>query len=199
MNTKPQTIIFVGRSGSGKGTQIDLLKKYLETQDKDIKIREIVMGNIFRNFFNGDSFVQKMAKEVTMEKGQFQPDFLTNALFINEAVMQAEEEAILFFDGFPRSLDQLNIIKQFLTYIKREKPIVVNIDVSRKSVKERMLLRQRADDKDQAIDKRLDEFDRLTHPMIEEIKRDSFFRYLEIDGEGTIEEIHYNLIKELNI
>ncbi|HPR83985.1 MAG TPA: hypothetical protein PL034_00275, partial [Candidatus Paceibacterota bacterium] len=83
MNTKPQTIIFVGRSGSGKGTQIDLLKKYLETQDKDIKIREIVMGNIFRNFFNGDSFVQKMAKEVTMEKGQFQPDFLTNALFIN--------------------------------------------------------------------------------------------------------------------
>jgi len=199
MNNKPYTFIFVGRSGSGKGTQIEVLKRYLLDQNKEVKIRQVVMGEIFRSFFSGTSFIQKVAREVSMEKGQFQPDFLTNALFINEAIKQAEEDAILFFDGFPRTKEQLSIIKEFLIYIRRDNPVVININVSRESVKGRMLLRERADDKENAIDNRLNEFDRLTAPMLEEVKKDSFFKYLEVDGEGSIEEIHRNLIEKLNI
>ncbi len=199
MNNKPHTFIFVGRSGSGKGTQIEVLKNYLINQNSDIKIRQIVMGEIFRSFFSGTGFIQKVAKEVSMERGQFQPDFLTNALFINEAIKQTEEDAILFFDGFPRTKEQLSIIKEFLIYIKRDNPVVINIDVSRESVKERMLLRERADDKEEAINNRLNEFDRLTVPMLEEVKNDSFFKYIEVDGEGTIEDIHHRLIEKLSI
>lgn len=199
MNNKPHTFIFVGRSGSGKGTQIEVLKNYLINQNSDIKIRQIVMGEIFRSFFSGTGFIQKVAKEVSMERGQFQPDFLTNALFINEAIKQTEEDAILFFDGFPRTKEQLSIIKEFLIYIKRDNPVVININVSRESVKERMLLRERADDKEEAINNRLNEFDRLTVPMLEEVKNDSFFKYIEVDGEGTIEDIHHRLIEKLSI
>lgn len=199
MNNKPHTFIFVGRSGSGKGTQIEVLKNYLINQNSDIKIRQIVMGEIFRSFFSGTGFIQKVAKEVSMERGQFQPDFLTNALFINEAIKQTEEDAILFFDGFPRTKEQLSIIKEFLIYIKRDNPVIINIDVSRESVKERMLLRERADDKEEAINNRLNEFDRLTVPMLEEVKNDSFFKYIEVDGEGTIEDIHHRLIEKLSI
>jgi adenylate kinase len=199
MNNKPHTFIFVGRSGSGKGTQIEVLKNYLINQNSDVKIRQIVMGEIFRSFFSGTGFIQKVAKEVSMERGQFQPDFLTNALFINEAIKQTEEDAILFFDGFPRTKEQLSIIKEFLIYIKRDNPVIINIDVSRESVKERMLLRERADDKEEAINNRLNEFDRLTVPMLEEVKNDSFFKYIEVDGEGTIEDIHHRLIEKLSI
>jgi adenylate kinase family enzyme len=199
MNNKPNTLIFVGRSGSGKGTQIEVLKRYLLDKNKDVKIRQIVMGEIFRSFFGGTGFIQKVAREVSMEKGKFQPDFLTNALFINEAIKQAEEDAVLFFDGFPRTTEQLSIIKEFLTYIKRDDPVVININVSKDSVKKRMLLRERADDKEEAINSRLDEFDRLTEPMLEKVRKDSFFKYVEVDGEGSIEEIHLNLVKKLNI
>ncbi len=197
MDKKGEVFIFVGRSGSGKGTQLDLLKKYFSKEDKGINIKEIVMGDIFRSFFEGDGFIQKISRERSLIRGEFQPDFLTNALFINEAIKLREDDC-LFFDGFPRSIGQLKIVKDFLFYIGKIKPVVININVSRNSVRERMLLRNRADDKEEAIEKRLKEFDDLTQPMIEEIKKDDFFHYLEIDGEEEIEKIHYKLIKKIN-
>lgn len=198
MNKKDQVFIFVGRSGSGKGTQSHLLKKYFLEKNKETNIKEIIMGDIFRSFFEEDGFIQKISREKSLVRGEFQPDFLTNALFVNEVIKMKENDC-LFFDGFPRSTEQLKVVKDFLSYIKKDKPTVINIDVSRESVEERMLLRNRADDKKEAIEKRLNEFDCLTQPMIDEIKRDSFFKYLEINGEETIEEIHYNLIKKINI
>ena len=41
---KPQTFIFVGRSGSGKGTQIELLQKYIKEQMPEIGSYLFVMG-----------------------------------------------------------------------------------------------------------------------------------------------------------
>jgi hypothetical protein len=35
--------------------------------------------------------------------------------------------------------------------------------------------------------------------MLEKVRKDSFFKYVEVDGEGSIEEIHLNLVKKLNI
>lgn len=195
---KLQTFIFVGRSGSGKGTQLELLRRYLSVNQNQ-KIKSIVMGDIFRAFFKEDGYVQKIAKQVTTEEGKFQPDFLTDALFIRNVIDIVDEESILFFDGYPRNINQLGIIEELLKYVKRQDPIVINIEVSRDNVKERMLSRGRSDDNERAIESRLDEYDKFILPMLEILKNGSFFKYIEVNGEGKIEEIHNNIIKSLNI
>lgn len=53
---KSQTFIFVGRSGSGKGTQLELLKKYLSSNYKNTAIKSIVMGEYFPIIFKKDGF-----------------------------------------------------------------------------------------------------------------------------------------------
>ena len=194
-----KTYIFVGRSGAGKGTQLDLLKKYIASKNADSKINSLDMGVIFRAFFGETGYVQDIARDLSMNQGKFQPDFLTNALFISNAIKVIDETSYVFIDGFPRSIDQLEIIKNLLAYTKRTNPVVVNIEVSRENVKKRMLLRGRGDDADTKIDSRLNEYERSVVPMLEHIKNDSSLKYVEIDGEPTPEEIHANLIKALEI
>ncbi|MFA5773428.1 MAG: nucleoside monophosphate kinase [Candidatus Paceibacterota bacterium] len=196
---KPQTFIFIGRSGSGKGTQLELFKKYLSNKYKDVTIKQIIMGEIFRAFFKESGFVQSIAHDVTMNQGKFQPNFLTDALFVRSAIDIVDEDSILFFDGYPRNIDQLGIIEELLKYIKREEPVIINIEVSRENVKNRMLSRGRRDDNESAIESRLNEYDKFIIPMLEVLKSDSFFKYFEIDGEGSIDEIHTNLVKKLNL
>jgi adenylate kinase len=194
---KPQTFIFVGRSGSGKGTQLELLKEYLASKYKDISIKSIVMGEVYRAFFKESGYVPDLARDVTMKQGKFQPDFLTNALFIHNAIDIIDESSILFFDGYPRTVSQLGIIKELLEYVKREEAIVINIDVNRENVKQRMLARGRGDDSESAIESRLNEYDKFIIPMLEIIKGDSFFKYIEINGEGKIEDIHSDIISKV--
>lgn len=195
---KAQTFIFVGRSGSGKGTQINLFKKYLSETKKDKTIKSIVMGDIFRSFFEEPGYVQDIARDVSMKQGKFQPDFLTDALFVRNTINIVDETSVLFFDGYPRNIKQLDIIKELLQYVKREEPVVININVSRENVKNRMISRGRGDDNDTAIESRLNEYDKFIVPMLEVIKTDTFFKYLEIEGNGKVEDIHIDIINKLN-
>lgn len=195
---KAQTFIFIGRSGSGKGTQLELLREYLSTNFSNELIKTIVMGDIFRSFFKEEGYIQKVAHEVSTKEGKFQPNFLTDALFIHKAINVVDEESTLFFDGYPRNIHQLEVIKELLEYIKRKDPVIINIEVVRDSVKQRMLSRGRNDDNEKAIESRLNEYDKFIVPMIQAVKQDPFFKYIEVDGEGKIEDIHRDILIKIN-
>ncbi|MCX6754640.1 MAG: nucleoside monophosphate kinase [Candidatus Nomurabacteria bacterium] len=195
---KTKTLIFVGRSGSGKGTQIELLKNLFASKYEGTEIKLIAMGDIFRAFFKESGYVQDIARDISMKQGKFQPDFITDALFVRNTINILDENSILFFDGYPRNINQLEIMRELLNYVNRGKPIVLNIEVSRESVKTRMLSRGRGDDNDSAINSRLDEYDKYILPMLEVLKTDSSFDYIEIKGEGKIEEIHADIINKIN-
>ena len=194
-----KTLIFVGRSGAGKGTQLDLLKKYISAKTPEAKTNSLDMGSIYRSFFSETGYVQDIARDLSMNQGKFQPDFLTNALFVSSAVKIIDDVSCIFIDGFPRSISQLEIIKELLQYAHRNDATVVNIEVPREEVKKRMLLRGRGDDADEKIDSRLNEYDRAVVPMLEHIKTDSFFTYIEIDGMPKPEEIHTSLVSVLGL
>ncbi len=196
---QPQTLIFVGRSGAGKGTQLDLLKKYISEKYPNNKIQSLDMGGIYREFFSHDGEVQKIAKDLSMNQGKFQPDFLTNSLFVARAVMIMDLESHLFIDGFPRSVNQLDTLKQLLNYVGRVNPIVVNIEVPREEVKKRMLARGRGDDAPEKIESRLGEYDRTVVPLLDVIKSDFSLKYIEINGESTPDEIHKDLVNKLSL
>ncbi len=196
MNT-PKTLIFVGRSGAGKGTQLQLLKAFLEQQNGGVTIRSLDMGSIYRDFFAKDGYVQEIARDISMNQGKFQPDFLTNALFVSHAITFIDATSHVVIDGFPRSVSQFQIVKDLLAYTKRANPTVVNIEVSREEVKKRMLARGRGDDSSEKIDSRLDEYDRAVVPMLEAMKHDANLAYVEVNGEPDVETIHKDLIAKL--
>ncbi len=192
---KPLTLLFIGRSGAGKGTQAELLKNYFTAQNQEVK--SITGGDVFRAFFKEDGYIQKIAKDLSMNQGKFQPDFLTDALCISYAARLADEHSHLLFDAYPRTPGQLVTFKQFLEYIKRENAIIVNVEVSPEEVTRRMLSRGRGDDSESAIKSRLGEYDRTVIPMLEEINKDPFFIHLEIDGSRSINEIHEDIKNKL--
>ena len=195
----PKTIIFVGRSGAGKGTQVELLKKFLAESDVSREVRSLIMGDIYRAFFKSDGYIQEIARDISMKQGRFQPDFMTNALFVTDALKIVDGTSHLFLDGYPRSVSQLGVTKELLEYAKREGAILVNVEVSRDEVKKRMLARGRGDDSESAIESRMAEYDRTVVPMLEAAKADSFFTYIEVNGEQSVEAVHEEMKKALGL
>lgn len=198
MNETSRSYIFVGRSGSGKGTQINLLKDLI-SEKYNKKIYHIEMGGILRKFFDKEGFVQKMSQESTNKHGKLQPDFLVNSLLVNRVIEVTDEESMLLFDGYPRDNFQLETLKDLLTYLGYNNSVLINLNISRQSAKDRLLKRERVDDHEVAINNRLDAYDDLVIPMIERAKKDPFFTYIEIDGEKSVEDIYKNLIEALGL
>ncbi len=125
----PQTIIFIGHSGCGKGVQGELLKKYL--QENDAQKRQIFTlesGSGFREFIKGENYTNKLSKEI-YEKSKLQPDFLAIWVWANEFIKNLTGEEHLMIDGTPRSLAQAMVLNDGLEFYNRRANII-HLDIS---------------------------------------------------------------------
>ena len=100
----PKTFIFTGRSGCGKGTQLKLLKEYLEKNNPELPSFLSVTGDMFRSFFETNTYTSAEAKELT-SKGELQPLFLTIWLWAKGLVENYNPQANMSIDGYPRRLE----------------------------------------------------------------------------------------------
>lgn len=197
MINKPQTFIFAGRSGCGKGTQLKLLRDYLTKEAKYGSQFAFSTGDAFRNFFKENTYASNISKEIT-EKGQLQPLFLTISLWGNAFLKDLKEDDYIFIDGYPRVIAESEALDSALKFFKRENIIILDFIVSRETSKNRMLLRGRSDDTKENIETRLDWYDRDVTQSINYLKNQPGYIYLSIDGEKTIEEIHTDIINKIS-
>jgi len=190
-----QTVIFIGRSGCGKGTQADLLKNWILGRDIDKhQILYVETGNSFRHFIKGTDFASRKALEI-YERDDRQPDFLACYMWGQTLINDLDENMHLVLDGTPRSLPEARMISSALEFFERKEPRIIYINVSRKWSEEKLLARGRADDRTlQKINKRLDWFDKDVLPAVEFFRNSSGFKFLEINGEQTIEKVHRDII-----
>lgn len=190
-----ETVVFIGRSGSGKGTQAKLLKDRITLLDSRKRpILYVETGEHFRAFIRGKSFSSKLSRTF-LEKDLRQPDFLACFMWTNVLVNELGEEMHLVFDGAPRSLPEAVVFSSAMAFYKREKPTIIHINVSNKWSEERLLARSRSDDTSlDKITKRLDWFERDTLPAIDYFKAHEEFRFIEVDGEQSIENVHNDII-----
>ena len=190
------TYIFIGRSGCGKGTQVEQLSGHLMEKgiinEKNPWLR-VETGSIFREFAERDNFTARMLKEL-MEKGERLPDNFAIWAWTGSLVDKYTGREHLFFDGCPRSLVEAQTLELLLKFYNRGQVIVVYIDVSRGESKRRLLARGRSDDDSEYIDHRLDWFDSDVLPAVEYYRNSPKYRFLEVDGEQTIEKIHGDLV-----
>jgi adenylate kinase family enzyme len=121
------TLIFVGRSGCGKGTQIELLSEYLERKNIDIPVFTLQIGRYFRDFVSRDTYAASIARDI-IEHGKRGPDFLAMWMWSNVMVKNLTGKEHLILDGSPRSLNEAQNLDIALKFFKREQPAVININ-----------------------------------------------------------------------
>jgi adenylate kinase len=190
-----QTFIFIGKSGSGKGTQASLLADYLKTKSSN-KIFNIETGAEFRKFINGTTYSAKMAKEIQVA-GDRQPDFLAINMWGQIFINTLEEGEHIIADGCPRSKLEAMVLETAFRFYKRERPFIIFLNVTHDSVVDRLLKRGRSDDHDEAIKKRLKFFEDDVQPAVDFYAENFGYNFLKIDGEPSIEEIHTDIVKKL--
>ena len=192
---QPQTFIFIGRSGCGKGTQVGLLINFLKEKDPAREIIHLETGLKFREFIKGDGYSNKLALEVS-KKGERQPDFIAVNFWSDFLINSFKEGEHLFCDGICRSLPEAMIFDT-MTWFYNRKVTVIYMNVSREWSRERLLARGRADDDIQGIEKRLNWFEHDTLPAIEYFGKNENFNLIDINGEQSIEDVHREIVGKL--
>lgn len=194
---KPQTIIFIGKSGSGKGTQADLLEEYLKNNDeKKQDVHHVVTGNFLREFVKNGSYTAGILQNI-MSKGLLVPDFLPVMMWGKYFVENVKGCEHIITDGMPRKLNEAIMLDGAFKFFNRANPIVIFLDLSHNSSVKRLLLRKRSDDTQEAIEERLKFYDDDVVPTIDYYRNNPDYTFLTIDGEPDIETISKDILNKL--
>ena len=186
---EPRTIFFIGKPGSGKGDQARLLSKTTGW-------KVLTAGDEFRTMAGDGTPVGEKVKS-EMNAGLLLPSWLPIYLFLKHIFSIGGNTSIIF-DGFARMLPEAEVVTEALSWIGRSFS-VVHLKVSDEEIKQRVSLRREIESRadDNVIDERLKVYRENTEPVIE------FFRgkgvLIEVNGEGTREEIAENILKALNL
>lgn len=176
-------LLLVGPPGAGKGTQaVRLADAY--------GIPAISTGDIFRANVRDETPLGVEAKGF-MDRGEYVPDSLTNALVADRL---SHDDCIPGFllDGYPRTVDQVRALDEVLADQGEKLDVVVELTADPDVVVNRILLRAkdsgRSDDADEAVIRnRLDVYSRETAPLIEVYGSRGLL--VSVDGIGDIAEV----------
>ena len=195
---KPQAFIFIGRSGCGKGTQVELLTEVLTKKDTTEGTLYIQTGQEFREFIKGDTLTQKKSKEI-YDVGGLQPEFLAVNMWVSALIHRYKGNQHLILDGTPRKVHEAGLMHPCLEFYGFDKPWVINIDISNEEARKRLLSRKRFDDNEGEIEKRLGWYETDVVPTLEYYDGNPDYNFLKIPGERSIEEIHADIVKRVGL
>lgn len=175
-------IILIGIQGAGKSTQGNLLR------DK-LNIPYLSTGHIFREMAKEKTPLGRYIKEI-MNAGFLVPDEKTVEI-VSEYLKKSEYKNGYILDGFPRTLEQVEMFKNGVGK-------VVYLKVSDKEALWRLSYRNGEGRKDEtltAIRKRIELFHTLTNPVLDFYREKGILA--EVDGERSIEEIHKEILEKI--
>ena len=198
MNNKAQTYVFFGIVGSGKGTQVELLQKYLKENNISDDILFISPGNEYRKIIGSDTYTSRTIKE-RLEKGFLQPDFLTVGLLTNILISNIKEGTSIIADGFPRTVVQSKDFESMMKFFNRSDIKIVYIELSKEEAIKRMKLRGRSDDTDLGITNRFNEYINNVIPSMEYFNGKEGYTIYKINGDQSIEDVHKDIINSIGL
>lgn len=196
---KPQTFVFFGIVGSGKGAQIKLLRYFLKSKDSKEQVY-IGTGDIFRKIIessenNSDT---RTVKEI-LDSGRLVPDEMTNKLVADAVKYSFSPEKHLIFDGYPRTINQSKFFETMMESYKKYNINIIFINISKEEAMKRNLLRGRHDDTKEGLAKRFDEYEKNVIPGMNYFKNKENYKIYTVNGEQTVKNVHEDIIKALNL
>lgn len=174
-------ILLMGIAGSGKGTQGQLLAEKLG-------YRLLSMGDVVRQHASAEQRRRMLA-------GQLLSDEEVIAL-LQQTLTELTDGVEVILDGFPRTVGQAQWLLDEATAGHFQLKAAIHLVASKEAVKARLLNRARADDVEEAIEKRFAEYERSTTPILDWLSSHGV-NVMNIDAERSIEAVHQDLVKQL--
>ena len=175
-----KNIVIFGAPGAGKGTQSDFIVSHFG-------LTHVSTGDLLRKEIADQTELGKRIKSI-MDEGRLVNDDIVVEMM--DKAIAADTKGMLF-DGFPRTVSQAETLDKLLAKHGRELTCMVQLEVPREELIRRLLERAkiqgRADDNEQTIANRLDEYNNKTLPVANYYAKQG--KQKLIDGLGTIEDI----------
>jgi adenylate kinase len=158
----PLNVLLLGPQGAGKGTQAKRISA-------EYGIPHIASGEILRAEMDAGTELGMRVKDV-YDRGDLVSDDLMIELIRNR-LEQPDTEAGFVLDGFPRTTVQAEALDSMFNDIGRNFSVAFALQIPDQVAFDRLRRRAevegRADDTDEAIQRRLDNYHRETEPLIE--------------------------------
>ena len=210
-------VVLLGPPGAGKGTQAKLLQERFEAC-------QVSTGDILRKAVAEQTSLGKQASEY-IQRGALVPDRLMVDL-VADRLKKEDCEKGFILDGFPRTTAQAESLDEILKKMGVTLDRVLSVRVPHGVIVERLAGRrackacgtlyhlsfdppnneavcdrcggelfQRDDDREAIITARLKVYETQTAPLVNYYRERGRLR--EIDGIGTVDEVHSRIIKAL--
>ncbi|MFN5855893.1 MAG: adenylate kinase [Pseudanabaenaceae cyanobacterium] len=181
-------VILMGPPGAGKGTQGEVLATEWE-------VPRIAPGDIFRAEIKQGSPLGLKVKSFS-DQGRLVPDEVVIEV-IKSRLEQPDAQKGWILDGFPRTVPQAEALQVLLAELNQPCDAIVNLDVPEAMLVERLKLRAvdqgRADDTEEVIKNRLEEYYGKTQPLLD------FYgsQVLQVDGTPAMPEVTATIKQQL--
>ncbi len=193
----PQTVIFIGPQGSGKGTQIERLSRVLRERDPERRTIDIQTGRRFRALAAKQEGYTEREVHRTLDTGALQPLFLSVVLWGDAFHHHADPDGHILIDGFPRTIHEAHVLESALAFYKREHVTIVQLNTPEEVVRRRMEGRARPDDTSESIEARLRWYREETLPVVECYRNRPGTRVVDIDGTMSIDAVSDAITKAI--
>jgi len=177
-------VVFIGPPGAGKSLQASMLEERGAAH-------WISVGQLLRENLKG-------SEQDKLDKGIIIDD-KTTIKVIKERLATIHDSDLVILDGFPRHETQTRWLVSDDNPRKLDGVVLLTLD--REHIIERLLKRDRADDKRDVIEDRIKIFNDDIGPIIEDFKKLNV-KVIKIDSNGSIEEVYKKVhaaLRELGV
>lgn len=206
--------VFLGAPGTGKGTIATLLKE-------NNNFQHVSTGDLFRDNIKNNTDLGIKVKSLIAE-GKLIDDELTFEMLIDKlkSFDNINNEKIIL-DGFPRTINQANLLKKYIEENNIEFNLVLNFDVSKEIIIDRLSsrmfdpetgktynknqlpdyvkiedLQRRPDDEPENIEVRFQQYEKDTKPLINYYENEN--KLIKIDASQVAEKIKEDVLGNFN-
>lgn len=173
-----QIVVLLGKPGSGKDTQAEILKR-------ELNYKLIKTGHFVRTLSKKNT---KIAQ--TLEKGNLVDNNLVNEYVANELV-KSNFTGRFMTDGYPRDVVQARWFDSFLASYELAISQVILLGISDEEARRRLKGRHRADDEVEIINNRFKIYRDTTQHVIDYYVTQG--KLLEVDANRSPEEISIDI------
>lgn len=214
LQKKVLTILIFGPSGSGKGTQSEMLSRKYD-------LKHLQSGEILREIASvPDDFGRKVAE--SMQSGFVPAEWILE--IIQKTFSEIDSDQGLIIDGFARKLPEIKMLISSLLKNHRNLDYIFLIGITEDEAVKRLLIRKvcsgckrvleyknrdlakcpfcgakivsRDDDNILTIKKRLDDFKKETVPVLNFL-RESGYEITEINGDQAVEKVFEDICEKI--
>ena len=190
-NTTSPIILFVGRSGCGKGTQAEFLSK-------DLSIPIIPTGKLLRKRAERNDYTGKNLKE-GLKQGFLTPTPLVFEIWVEEfdRLKNKDDFNGFIMDGNPRKLYEAHLLEQLFEWYEWGNVTLVHINISAEEAMKRTKERARIGDTVEEMEHKEEWYKIDVTPVLEYFA--SKGKSIDVNGEQSEEKVYKDIKSQLGL